>query len=154
MFYNIFRNCLLNLCYLCYLNVKQISHKIQFPLTFAFLWKVNNLKETRMYRQLFICRIFVFWFLFQSTTKIWKYYILNIFCMFKYIPQCEEQSSVFFWKMNWVCKNLSLIWIIYLFIYWMCHVVCRILVPQPGIKPAPLTVEAWGPNWIAKEFLE
>lgn len=101
VFYNIFRNCLLNLCYLCYLNVKQISHKIQFPLTFAFLWKINNLKETHMYWQLFICRIFVFWFLFQSTTKIWKYYILNIFCMFKFIPQCEEQSSVFFFE-TWI----------------------------------------------------
>ena len=30
---------------------------------------------------------------------------------------------------------------------------CRILVPQPGIKPAPLAVKAWHPNhWTAKEF--
>ena len=37
----------------------------------------------------------------------------------------------------------------------MCHVACRILVTQPGIEPASLAVEAWGPNhWIAKEFLE
>ena len=31
-----------------------------------------------------------------------------------------------------------------LFIYfWLCHTACRILVPWPGIKPMPPTMEAW-----------
>lgn len=29
----------------------------------------------------------------------------------------------------------------------------EILVPQPGIEPVPLAVEAWSPNlWITREF--
>ena len=35
-----------------------------------------------------------------------------------------------------------------------CHVTCRILVPQPGIKPMPSTVEAGNLNhWETKEVL-
>ena len=30
---------------------------------------------------------------------------------------------------------------------------CRILVPRPGIEPAPSTVKAWSPDhWTAREF--
>ena len=33
---------------------------------------------------------------------------------------------------------------------WSCHVACRTLVPQPGIKPKPPAVEAQSPNhWTA-----
>ena len=38
------------------------------------------------------------------------------------------------------------------FFFWPCHTACRILVPQPGIKPVPLAVEAQSPNyWITRE---
>ena len=45
---------------------------------------------------------------------------------------------------------------IYLFIilkiFWLYHVACGILVPRPGIKPTPPTVEAWSLNhWTARE---
>ena len=34
----------------------------------------------------------------------------------------------------------------------LCHMTCEILVPQPGIKPMPPTMEAWCLNhWIARE---
>ena len=37
----------------------------------------------------------------------------------------------------------------YLFIFWPCHVACRILVPQPGTS----AVKAWSPNyWTARKF--
>ena len=40
-----------------------------------------------------------------------------------------------------------------LFVSWPCHVACRILVPQLGIEPGPLAVEARNPNhWTTKEF--
>ena len=36
--------------------------------------------------------------------------------------------------------------------YWLCHVACGILVPQPGIKPPSPAVEAGSPNhWITRE---
>ena len=37
-------------------------------------------------------------------------------------------------------------------VFWPCHVACRILGPQPGIKPVPSAVESRSPNhWTAKE---
>ena len=41
----------------------------------------------------------------------------------------------------------------FLFFFWLSHIVYQILVPQPGIKPMPLAVEALSPNhWMAREF--
>ena len=45
----------------------------------------------------------------------------------------------------------TLIFIIFLFI-WLCPVACGILVPQPGIKPAPPALEVWSLNhWTTRE---
>ena len=42
-----------------------------------------------------------------------------------------------------------------LLLFWLCHVTCGILVPQPGTEPAPLTLEAQRVNhWTAREVLE
>ena len=39
-----------------------------------------------------------------------------------------------------------------IFIFWLCCVACRILVPQPGIEPRPPAVEVQGPNhWTTRE---
>ena len=36
--------------------------------------------------------------------------------------------------------------------FWLCHAACGILVPLPGIEPAPPAVEAWSLNhWTARE---
>ena len=43
---------------------------------------------------------------------------------------------------------------LYLFIYWQCQAACRILAPQLGMEPRPMTVKAGSPNhWAAREFL-
>ena len=45
------------------------------------------------------------------------------------------------------------IYFIYLFTFWLHHVVCGILVPQPVIQPAPLAMKAWNLNyWMARKF--
>ena len=37
--------------------------------------------------------------------------------------------------------------------FWLCHVICTILVPWPGIEPTALAVKAWIPNhWTARVF--
>ena len=50
---------------------------------------------------------------------------------------------------------MHFIYYFYLFIYfnfWPCCVACGILVPQPGIEPAPLAVKAESPNhWATRE---
>ena len=39
------------------------------------------------------------------------------------------------------------------FFFWLHHTVFGILVPQPGIEPRPLAVEAWNPNhWATREL--
>ena len=36
--------------------------------------------------------------------------------------------------------------------FWLHHAAHKILVPQPGIKPSPPALEAWGVNhWTNKE---
>ena len=46
----------------------------------------------------------------------------------------------------WLLKNILI------FTFWLCHAACGILIPQPGIKAKPSTVEAWGSNhWTARE---
>ena len=37
-------------------------------------------------------------------------------------------------------------WIVHFFIFWPCHAACRILVPQPGIQPAPAVLEVQSLN--------
>ena len=34
----------------------------------------------------------------------------------------------------------------FFFLFWLFHVPCGILVPQPGTESTPLAVEAWNPN--------
>ena len=42
---------------------------------------------------------------------------------------------------------------VHFFSFWPCYNACRILVPQPGIKPGPLAVKVPSPNhWAAREF--
>ena len=37
--------------------------------------------------------------------------------------------------------------------FWLSHMACGILVPQPGIEPGPSAVKAWSPNHqTAREF--
>ena len=39
------------------------------------------------------------------------------------------------------------------YIFWPFCEACRILVPQPGIKPTPPALEVWILNhWITREF--
>ena len=39
------------------------------------------------------------------------------------------------------------------FFFWPCHLACGILVPWPGIEPAPLALKVWGPNhWNTREI--
>ena len=41
-------------------------------------------------------------------------------------------------------------WMVFFFFFG--HIVCGILVPQPGIEPVSSTLEAWSPNhWMARE---
>ena len=41
----------------------------------------------------------------------------------------------------------------YFFFFWLHHVACGILVPQPGIEPVPPAAEARSLNhWTAREF--
>ena len=38
-------------------------------------------------------------------------------------------------------------------VFWPCRAACGILVPQPGIEPAPSAVKAWSPaHWTARKF--
>ena len=40
-----------------------------------------------------------------------------------------------------------------LFVFWPCHMACKILVPWPGIEPGPSTVSVWSPiHWTTREF--
>ena len=42
---------------------------------------------------------------------------------------------------------------VYIYIYWLHHVACTILVPQPGSKSMPPAVEAWILNhWTTREI--
>ena len=50
-----------------------------------------------------------------------------------------------------ICASLCIFKI--LFYFWPCCAAYKILVPQPGFKPLPPTVEAWSPNhWTIREF--
>ena len=41
----------------------------------------------------------------------------------------------------------------FFFFFWPHHGACGVLVPQPGVEPAPSAVRAWSPNhWTAREF--
>lgn len=37
--------------------------------------------------------------------------------------------------------------------FWPHHLVCRILIPWPGVEPWPVAVKAWSPDpWTTREF--
>ena len=47
--------------------------------------------------------------------------------------------------------NTSFFFLIYFFIFRLCHVPCGILVPRPGFEPGPPAVEAWSLNhWTTR----
>ena len=49
-------------------------------------------------------------------------------------------------------RNVVVFIIIFFRFSWLCHTACGILVPQPGIEPAPPAVEVWTFNhWTARE---
>ena len=57
-----------------------------------------------------------------------------------------SDMSILYWIFLEMQKSLS-------FFFWLHHVACGILVPQPGIKPRPSAVRAWSPNhWTSREF--
>ena len=42
---------------------------------------------------------------------------------------------------------------VFVFIFWLCHAACGILVPWPGIEPRPTAVKALSRNhWTTREF--
>ena len=47
---------------------------------------------------------------------------------------------------DWPCLYHSFLNLYLFFSFWSCHATCRILVPQPGIKPTPPAVETQSPN--------
>ena len=49
---------------------------------------------------------------------------------------------------------LAVIWLVFvLFVSWLCHRACRILVPRTGAEPMPPSAEVWGLNhWTTREF--
>ena len=63
---------------------------------------------------------------------------------------CEESDSRIMFSLN-ICILFLLLLLVILtffllfdlnvFIYWPCHGACGILVPQPGVEPAPPAVE-------------
>ena len=67
-------------------------------------------------------------------------------------PGCTESESLGFVGQEYV----GVLFVCFLLLlFWLCHVTCGILVPQPRIEPAPLTLEAQSVNhWTAKEVLE
>ena len=39
-----------------------------------------------------------------------------------------------------------------LFVFWLCCIACRILVPGPGIEPGPSALGAWSPcHWTTRQ---
>ena len=47
---------------------------------------------------------------------------------------------------------LLLLLLFYKKLFWLRHAACEILVPQPGIEPAPPVLEAWSLNhWTSRE---
>ena len=47
----------------------------------------------------------------------------------------------------------SVLYLFIIIIFWPCRTACRILVPQPDIKPGALAVEVRSPNhWTARKF--
>ena len=103
---------------------------------------------------------FVFWTL---PYFLLLHYALGSSCVFP-VPDLQSTISLknagsFYWRMVFRNQNMDTgcvcyYWNLGLFFsnFWPCHVVCRILVPQPGIEPMPPTVEARSLNhWAARE---
>ena len=69
----------------------------------------------------------------------------------------KESTSLWNWCLSVDCFSLPyfcivLFYFLTFFIFWPCHVVCGILVPQPGIEPGSLAMKAWSPNQTIREF--
>ena len=57
------------------------------------------------------------------------------------------------WSLTLGCSGVQENFLLLLLLFWPCCVACRILVPQPGIKPVLSALEARSPNhWTAREF--
>ena len=69
-------------------------------------------------------------------------------------PDLLPQSTVEDVKMaKMLCFPSECICLLFFPSFWLCHVICRILVPWPGIEPTTLAVKAWIPNhWTARVF--
>ena len=61
----------------------------------------------------------------------------------------EKNYLLFIQNSNWIEQP-----VFFFLIFWLCHMACGILVPPPGIKPAPPALETRSLNhWTAREVL-
>ena len=87
-------------------------------------------------------------------------------CCYDLISITSNGYRIFLQRLNHIHLYLSVVhldqfqfwwvdifyFIIYLFIFWLCHAVCGILVSWPEIEPVPLALEAQILNhWTARE---
>ena len=91
--------------------------------------------------------------------------VCSILCFFKewYYWTLFLQIERWYYFSPQICWFLLICFIIlnhlcipetnFFFFFWLCLEACGILVPWPGIEPAPSAVEVWSPNhWTAREF--
>ena len=68
-----------------------------------------------------------------------------------------SMNSRAFWRwgleaLRWL-QVVVAFFLFFVFVFWLHSEACRILVPQPGIEPAPSAVRVQSPNhWTAREF--
>ena len=72
--------------------------------------------------------------------------------LYPYLPALSPFFR-FFWRGPFLKSLLNLLRYCFCFLFWFFgHEACGILVPQPGIKPAPPALEVQSPNhWTARE---
>ena len=74
----------------------------------------------------------------------------------KYLP-CNTWDILLRKELFVVYPKFKLDWtacIFFFLIFWLCHMACGILVPPPGIEPAPPALETRSLNhWTAREVL-
>ena len=88
-----------------------------------------------------IARIFYKFWIFLIKYMIGKYFLPFCWLFFFLLLMVSFDSQTLLIFM----PNLS--------IFWLCHVACGILFPQPGIKPRPLAVKVQSPNhWTDRKF--
>ena len=106
------------------------TSKLEYWISLNFSWLCNDHGEPPIpwYHSVKLHREFNWQFICAChSVTIWKFPLF---------------SSTFF-----LCQ--SYIFFSFLFIYfWLCHETCGILVPRPGIKLTPTTVEVWIPNHL------